>query len=286
MVMKEDVPYLRIVRLIPRDMRDRLPQHYIALLETSRLPKEEHFHKATMELILFYHRKFDVQFPPLNWPVLLYRYIKRLTLPIDIYPAVQRLNKLVGFTFAFPTAIAGKRRPLHLPEVQMMTLVIISTKLLFPFDDIKRYPESAREPATQAIDWQIWAQVQRHFHQRETSSGRIGKGNEILINEKDVFNMTPSQLDEYMDWYENSWLDLSKGGNSLAGLFPLGPTGVENQPAAPPTERDDEEFLNSMLETVTSQLRPTKVTPGTDSEVACPGSSYARYRVETDLPEK
>lgn len=99
LVMKEDVPYLRIVRLIPRDMRDRLPQHYIALLETSvrcpicyivspgsnkcvkRLPKEEHFHKATMELILFYHRKFDVQFPPLNWPVLLYRYIKRLTLP-------------------------------------------------------------------------------------------------------------------------------------------------------------------------------------------------------------
>lgn len=61
---------------------------------------------------------------------------------------------------------------------------------------------------------------------------------------------------------------------------------MENQPAAPPTERDDEEFLNSMLETVTSQLRPTKVTPGTDSEVACPGSSYARYRVETDLPEK
>lgn len=144
--------------------------------------------------------------------------------PVDIYPAVQRLNKLVGFTFAFPTAIAGKRRPLHLPEVQIMTLVIISTKLLFPFDDIKRYPESAREPATQAIDWQIWAQVQRHFHQRETSSGRIGKGNEILINEKDVFNMTPSQLDEYMDWYENSWLDLSKGVLLLKNIYLIGLT--------------------------------------------------------------
>lgn len=41
-----------------------------------------------------------------------------------------------------------------------------------------------------------------------------------------------------------------------------------------------------MLETVTSQLRPVKVTPETDSEVARPGSSYARYRVEADLPEK
>lgn len=93
----------------------------------------------------------------------------------------------------------------------MMALVVISTKLLFPFDDIKRYPESAREPATQAVDWQVWTRVQRHFDQRETSSGRIGRGNEILINEKDVFKMTPGQLDEYMDWYENSWLDSNKG---------------------------------------------------------------------------
>lgn len=61
---------------------------------------------------------------------------------------------------------------------------------------------------------------------------------------------------------------------------------MENQPAAPPTEKDDEEFLGSMLETVTNQLRPTKVIPETDREVARPGSSYARYRVETDLPEK
>lgn len=200
------------------------------------MPKEEHFHKATLELVLFYHRKFDVQFPPLNWPVLLYRYIKRLTLPsmnripgrmlyyvelidfiVDVYQAVQQLDKIVGFTFSFPTAIAGKRRPLHLPEVQMMALVVISTKLLFPLDDVKRYPASAREPATQAVDWQAWGRVQRHFDQRETSSGRIGKGTEVLINEKDVFSMTPSQLDEYMDWYENSWLDSSKGEFPIRG---------------------------------------------------------------------
>lgn len=130
---------------------------------------------------------------------------------MDIYPAVRELQKLVGFTFKFPTAIPGKRRPLHLPELQIMTLIIIATKLLFPFDDITRYPESAKEPTTQSIDWQLWAQVQRHFDQRETASGNIGKGNEVLINEKDVFNMTPSQLDEYLSWYEKSWLDSSKG---------------------------------------------------------------------------
>lgn len=69
---------------------------------------------------------------------------------------------------------------------------------------------SVREPSAQVLDWELWSQVQRHFDSRETVGGRIGKGNEILITEKDVFNMSPAQLDEYMDWYENSWLDHSK----------------------------------------------------------------------------
>lgn len=51
------------------------------LISVKRLPKAEHFHKAVLELLLYYHRRFGVQFPPLNSPLLLFRYIKRLTLP-------------------------------------------------------------------------------------------------------------------------------------------------------------------------------------------------------------
>jgi RNA polymerase I-specific transcription initiation factor RRN7 len=130
---------------------------------------------------------------------------------VEIYSTVKRLQDLLGFTFEFPTSVVGSSRPLHIPEVQLITLIVISTKLLFPFDNFKRYPASAKEPTTQVIDWKLWAQAQRNFDNRETAKGKIGKGNEILVNERDVFNMTPSQLDEYMDWYENSWLDKSKG---------------------------------------------------------------------------
>lgn len=135
---------------------------------------------------------------------------------VEVYPAVKRLQSLVGFTFEFPTSVSGRSRPLHLPEVQLITLIVISTKLFFPFDDMKRYPLSTREPSAQVLDWKLWAQVQRHFDRRETVGGRIGKGNEILVTEKDVFNMTPAQLDEYMDWYETSWLDHSRGKEPLA----------------------------------------------------------------------
>lgn len=69
-------------------------------------------------------------------------------------------------------------------------------------------------------------------------------------------------------------------------MFPIGPTGVENQAPAPPTEAEDEGFLDSMLETVTRQLKSTKIIPETESDVARPGSSYPRYRLDTDLPER
>lgn len=284
MLMREEFPFIRILRLIPREMRDKLPQEYIALLETTRLIKAEHLHKATLELSFLYHHKFGVQFPSLNTPAVLYRYIKRLALPVDVYPAVKRLQSLVGFTFEFPTTVSGRSRPLHLPEVQLITLIVISTKLFFPFDDIKRYPVSTREPSAQVLDWKLWGQVQRHFDRRETAGGRIGKGNEILVTEKDVFDMTPAQLDEYMDWYETSWLDHSRVSNPLAEFFPVGPMGSDGQTVSDPTEGDDE-AMHAMLETVTSQLRPRKAISDPKANVARPGTSYPRYRTESELPE-
>lgn len=135
---------------------------------------------------------------------------------------MNHLQKLVGFTYSFPTDFKGKIRYLALPEAQMIALVVIATKLFFPFDDVKRYPTSLREPTAQVIDWKLWAQAQRQFESRATAGGRIGKGNEILVNENDVLKMTSQQLDEYMDWYERSWLDSSKGTTQNGLLFPDG----------------------------------------------------------------
>lgn len=173
----------------------------------------------------------------------------------------------------------------------MIAVVVVCTKLFFPFDNVKRYPTSAREPAAQVIDWKLWGQAQRQFDNRETAGGRIGKGNEVLVNETDVFNMTLSQLDEYMDWYENSWLDSSKAPNQLADMFPTGRTGMETHPqAGPQLEGDYDEAIASKLQSVMGQLKPRRAISEEDasnleSDVPRPGSSYQRYRRESDLPE-
>ncbi|RAH83599.1 RNA polymerase I-specific transcription initiation factor Rrn7 [Aspergillus japonicus CBS 114.51] len=285
MAIRGEMPFIRIIKDIPREMRDRLPPQFIAILETTKLIQPEHLHGAVADLLSYYHHRFDMQFPPLNWPFLLYRYIKRLALPIDIYPAVKRLQHLLGFSFAYPTGTNGRRRPLQLPEVQVVVLIVISTKLLFPFDDYNRYPLSSKEPSVQVIDWVLWAQNQRNYDRERTAGGRLGKGNEISVAEKDILSMTPSQMDEYMDWYESSWLDHSKAQNPLASFFPVNVNASESQTASASVEGNDAEALLSMLRTSTSQLKPTKVITGESIDTPRPGSAYARYRTEADLPE-
>ncbi|RAL09840.1 TFIIB-type zinc finger domain-containing protein [Aspergillus homomorphus CBS 101889] len=285
MAIRGEIPFIRIIKDIPRDMRDRLPPQFIAILETTKLIQAEHLHGAVADLLSYYHHRFGMHFPPLNWPFLLYRYIKRLALPIDIYPAVKRLQHLLGFSFEYPTGTHGRRRPLQLPEVQIVVLIVISTKLLFPFDDYNRYPLSPKEPSVQVVDWALWAQNQRNFDREETSGGRLGKGNEISVTEKDILSMTPSQLDEYMNWYESSWLDHSKAQNPLADFFPVNINANENQAGSTPVEGNEAEALLAMLRISTSQLKSTKVITGESIDTPRPGSAYARYRTEADLPD-
>lgn len=97
------------------------------------------------------------------------------------------------------------------PDAQLVGLIVVATKLLFPFDKTKRFPTSANEPAAQAINWSVWEHYQRSFETRETDAGHIGKGKEILTTEQDALNMVPTQMDEYMDWFEKHWINVSKG---------------------------------------------------------------------------
>lgn len=66
-------------------------------------------------------------------------------------------------------------------------------------------------------------------------------------------------------------------------MFPLGRTGVEDQTTR--SEMDEDLPIDSMLQTVMGQLRPRRAIPKENDDVPRPGSSYRRYRRESDLPE-
>lgn len=191
------------------------------------IPTGDQFHRAVADLAILYHRDFGVSFPPINSPLLLFSYVKQLALPrkkqfklptfsaqsslihhlVEVYPAVRHLQNALGDTSAFPQSIVGRFRPAYLPEVQLMSLLVIITKLFFPIDDIKRYPYSWKDPAAQVMDWDSWIRAQKEFDEKGRRGETLGKGEAISISESDALDMIPKQLDDYMDWYEKMWID-------------------------------------------------------------------------------
>lgn len=131
-----------------------------------------------------------------------------------MYSVVKQLMKSVEFTYTFPKEITRRFHRIYLPEVQLMCLVIVATKLLFPFDNVKRYPRALNDPSVQVIDWEKWAEAQSTFDRRGISQGFLTNGAAMQATEMDAMEMTQQQLDEYMDWYDRLFV-ADKGKDDL-----------------------------------------------------------------------
>lgn len=204
---------------------------------------------------------------------------------VDVYDIIKTLQSLLGFNLEYMSTGDRKKQALHLPEVQIMVLIIISTKLLFPFDGISRNPATSKEPGAQVMDWELWASAQKKFNYSPHAGGNIGKEMLIHVSDTDVLGMDPAQLDEYMDWYEKSWQDAPKTTTSIADLFPTSRPEAQSEPEPQSTLGEEEHSLNKLLRTVMEGLTSIAVSPDKDDECARPGNWYRRYRWESSLHE-
>ncbi|KAJ5183312.1 hypothetical protein N7492_000928 [Penicillium capsulatum] len=298
LIIRQEIPYIRSMRSLPAEMKNKLPPEFVARLDVNRLPKIENLHRGFLNIALYYQQRFGIILPPLNSTLVLYRHIKRLAIPIDVYEATGKLQELLAFTYEFPKRLRKDERKIsfHLPEVQLMVVLVIATKLLFPFDGITRYPTTTKEPSTQAMNWEAWMGAQRHFADQIHRNGKIGTEEAIQLTDKDVLDMKPNQLDEYMDWYEKNWLDTSKDTPAIAKMFPISRAESEtaansdHTPTSGPEDDPMEAALTSLLQTALQEILPTEVIPSRGEEedleegLARPGDWYQRYRWESALP--
>ena len=63
------------------EMRQKLPGHYHLALDTMVRPTIDHLQRITMHLASVYIDELGIEFPALNFNVLLFMYIQRLVLP-------------------------------------------------------------------------------------------------------------------------------------------------------------------------------------------------------------
>lgn len=278
------LPYYRAGREVPGNLRERLPGQFQVLLEPQTVLQAPSLHRRILELGTLLSAEFGMVLPAVNHPLLLYRWMQDLALPIEVYAATQRLARLLGVNFTLH--IEGKtssNRVLRYPEVRLMALLIVSTKLFFPIDDIDRHPLSANDLSVLQMDWPAW--VASHSSasnedanndtnekdKAETTTHSMTFPEGFAISESDCLAMGNAELDRYLDWYEGNLASESVREHGRAGrdadfrrtLMRLFPT----QSSSRPTNGDAASSLSSAAAAVTTS---GEGRGGEDSNLAAP----------------
>ena len=61
------------------------------------------------------------------------------------------------------------------PELQLLALIVVTVKLLFPFDGLKRFPLKKHEPVIATVDWETWAWTRQYGEKKQRPDKAAGE---------------------------------------------------------------------------------------------------------------
>ena len=217
---------------------------------------------------------------------------------MDLYIIVQQIAPILACDFTFPIP-KFRRKVTALPEIQLLSTLVIAVKLYHPFDSKERYSRSLIEMGVLSIDWDIWVQEHNKYNSKIRGDKPFADGAEINVNEHDIFNMSDLQLDTYLDWYEKTWVDPFQNdrpyGSLPKDLLEMFPTGRLHRTEPTDTEGNEDvekSKYDARVTTLIAVQNSLKVR-GIISEdregkqekpVLRLGSTYQRYRRSENLP--
>lgn len=315
--------YYRAAKEVPGNLRERLPGEFQVLLEPQTILQSSSLHHRILELGVLLNAEFGMVIPAVNHPLILYRWMQALSLPIEVYAATQRLARILDIEFTL--RLGGKTnssRVLRYPEVQLMSLLVVATKLFFPIDDIDRHPVSANDLSALTMDWSEWAASQGPSldggdesniiqNSKHDTSSDLTFPEAFTISESDCLAMGDEELDRYMDWYQDNLASESIRDHGRAGrdadfrrtlmrMFPTQSATLPTHPSATGESKgsgagEDTSLARQVSDTtqrlrrVQQALRPKKIAvsavgdDGQRDEVARAGSFYRRHREAKEL---
>lgn len=162
---------------------------------------------------------------------------------------------------------------LNHPDILLVSCVVLSTKILYPFDGQERPPVSYRDPSSLQIDWDKWRELMRDAEGEGLERRAINQ-----LRPNDAWTMSDEKIDDYLDWYEETQIKSSTETQELRELFPLA-NGRLRSPRPELTEGEIDERLR------TSQSYVTSVAPEKSGWVKRAGEDHAVYRFVEDLPD-
>lgn len=283
-----DLLYYRANKQVPLEMRERLPGRYTSLLEPQEILPAESLHQHILKTLKMLGEVSGLVPPALNTPLVLYRWIRDLALPLEIFAASQRLAKLLNIDAAFQLSASGNANVvLRYPEVRMMALVMITTKLLFPFDDTKRYARSETDLSALAMDWNGWCLAKK---KSTAPSEALSYQQAFEFTESDCLAADDDKLDAYLGWVERNVTSEEVRERGQAGrdaafrrflfdMFPLENGHVSAQPVS--AERSASETDARVGHDQTKMVARRVAERAMNAHR--PGALYRRYRDVEEL---
>ena len=203
-VNEGELLYYRASRETPLEMKERLPPRYQLLLDSQDLLPPERLHQNVLETLTVLNKDFGMAIPSLNVPLILYRWIKDLALPLEIYAGTQRLAKILKVDVgAFLATETAANVVLRYSEARLMAVLVVATKLLFPLDKISRRCQQATDLSALTFDWDAWVELHQ-AKDRKADHKPLTFKRAFEFSEADCLEAADHTLDAYLDWYENN----------------------------------------------------------------------------------
>lgn len=296
--------FYRAVAALAQPMRQRLPFNYSQALDPQKVLRPSSLQKAILANIGAFRTSFGMLTPPVNHVLLLYRWVRDLALPLEIYAAVLRIASMLDVDFSYeadPQRRGSKLVVLRLAEVKLMALVVIATKLLFPMDGVKRYPRRPTELSALAMDWAAWTAARKTFDDSVKDAEKLGYEDALRVSEHEVLEMSNDKLDDYMDWYGSTFTteEVREAGRAgkdaefrraMFRLFPVGRPEKQNDEDESGEQDLDvtSRLRENRLKAVQAALKPLRVKQDDDymregETMYRPGSKYKRYRDVSEI---
>ena len=212
--------------------------------------------------------------------------------------AICRIASFLEYKFTFlPTNF--RQQFFVLPEIHLISMLVIAVKLHHPFDTLERHSRSMIEPGYVAIDWLKWDEEQKNYAAKIRGDKPFDPGSEINITEHDAMKISDVQIDHYLDWYEKTWIEPGLEDSSksdfyeLQAMFPSGRLDNSRQLESEVVDATKDREHNAILDKLVNAQRNLKIRSIVSEERALKqkepidriGSAYKRYRRVADLTQ-
>jgi RNA polymerase I-specific transcription initiation factor RRN7 len=292
-VNEGELPYYHASHKVPSGMVERLPAEYQRLLEPQDLLQPERLHSNTFNMAVMFNTDFDMGLPGLNVPLLLYRWTRALVLPLEVFAGSQRLSKLINLDMSSLTASKASRLViLRYQEAQLMALVIVASKLLFPFDDIERKVYQPTDLSSLSLNWSAWIDLHHKDERNSETDDELTFEQAFDFDQSDCLAAADGKLDAYLDWYEDNIAsdEIREHGRARQDaefrrtLFQMFPKPFRNTALT-------DKASNTAVNTVWDELLKSKdaiqnqgvAQPALSRNVNRYGSFYRRFRTVEEL---